>query len=101
MGGTFIGSCISVDKLSSTMTKELVASNVDFIASNGILSHNLGLLWGGKLDASKSVFGHSVTRIDIFESLILSDVIIIWNVDTKWAAVSSAANDLKSCKVWS
>lgn len=84
---------------SDTVTEELVASDVNLVGPKSVLGELFGLLWSGKLDCGDAVAWHGVAEIYVLESNGFSDVIIVRNVDTEWAAVGGESNDLKGGEI--
>lgn len=78
-----------------------MTGNVHDVCAGGELRQNCSLLSGGELDACRFDSWHGVSKIDVFESFGLTDVIIVWNVDAEWATVGCEADDFKCCEIWS
>jgi len=64
-----------------------------------VLNHDLCLLWGSKLDALHGNAWHSISKVDVLESFIASNIVIVWNVNAEWASITSEANNLECGKV--
>jgi len=70
-----------------------VAGYMNLVAWHGVFNHDLGLLGGCKLNCAHGYASHSVSKVDVLEALVLSDVVVVRDVDTEWAAVGSEGDD--------
>lgn len=83
-----------VVQFSDTVSKELMACDVNLVTSEVIIGNFFGLFRSSKLDCTDRVTWHGVVEIDVLEANRFSDVIIVGNVDTKRAAVAGISDDL-------
>lgn len=41
-----------------------------------------------------------VLEYDIFEAIVLSDIVVVWDVDTRWEAITCERDDVQAGEIW-
>lgn len=88
-----------VVQFSDTVSKKLVASDVNLVAPESVGGKSFGLFRSGELDSAHGDAWHGVAKIDVLEAHGFSDVIIVGNVDAEWATIGGESDDLKGCEI--
>ena len=73
---------------------------MQLIAPDGVGRKESTLLLCGELHRAHGVGAEGVVQEEVLEAFILSDIVIVWDVDTKWTTVGGESDHLKSSKVW-
>ena len=72
---------------------------MDLVSSHGVFRKQFLLLGGSELNRAHCIAGHGVTKEHVFETLVITNVIVVWNVNTKRAALGSKANNFEGGKI--
>ena len=76
-----------------------MASNMNLVSFECHLRQNFALFFCCKLNRVDSVAWHRIAQEHVLESIYFSDVVVVGDVDTKWATVCRKADDLERGEV--
>ena len=89
INGVHEGMCgsirITIEELTSSMAKQLVASNVHLICFVRVLVEESCLLRCCELDRVHGVRSHRVVQENILEALCFTDIVVVWDVNSERA----------------
>mmetsp|Transcript_22285 Transcript_22285/g.27353 ORF Transcript_22285/g.27353 Transcript_22285/m.27353 type:complete len:474 (-) Transcript_22285:385-1806(-) len=92
---------ISVDELADAVAEQLVARHMHLIRLDRVLSQQVALLLSGELNSAHGVATERVVQEDVLEALVVPNVVVVGNVDTKGAAIGSERDDVQGGEVGS
>ena len=89
INGVHEGMCgsirITIEELTSSMAKQLVAGNVHLICFVRVLVEESCLLRCCELDRVHGVRSHRVVQENILEALCFTDIVVVWDVNSERA----------------
>merc|ERR1719474_336115 len=85
------------------MTQEFMKSNLNLKAGHLVFLQDviIGIADEGVLLGASIAGTENVAQTDVLETLVLSDFIIVGDVDASRHTRASKGEDIKACEVWS